>query len=98
VIELAQHIVAYVAETCVLALRSIFIASDFLADTTRNIGLQNVHEVLTAANFDEEAAPLVPDLQEALLDLHLAPPLVQLAEGGDAIIEPWNIEDTDELD
>jgi hypothetical protein len=97
VTELAECIIAYVTETCVPVLRFIFITLDSQADTPGNIGLENVQTVLTSMNFDEEAASSIPDMQEALLDLHLAPPLIQLVEGDD-VLQPRNIENTGELD
>jgi hypothetical protein len=54
--------------------------------------------ILTPANLDVETTAAIPYSENTLLNLHRAPPFIQLPQGDNDVLESWNVEDIRDLD
>jgi hypothetical protein len=81
-----------VAITSLSALIFSSIMPDSKTYTTSDIDLQNIQMILTPVNLDEETTTVILDSEYSLLNLHGAPPLIQLPQGDDVVLETWDVE------
>jgi hypothetical protein len=75
-----------------------FIMLDSKTQTAINIDVKNIQMVLTPEYLDEETVAAAIPNKYSLLNLHGAPPLIQLPQRDDAILETWDVKHVGDLD